>query len=104
MKVEEKLARKQSQQRRGRSLNKGKGVSHDKAQIPKGEAEKPHIHSKRGESSPGRKSGGRNYFPRGRGRGRGGKVNCYACGKVGHMPWECTERKKEGGKFHILEV
>jgi hypothetical protein len=30
VKAEEKLARKQSQQNRGRSLNRGKGVSHDK--------------------------------------------------------------------------
>jgi hypothetical protein len=31
LKVEEKLARKQSQRNRGRSPNKGKGVAHDKA-------------------------------------------------------------------------
>jgi hypothetical protein len=81
-----------------------KGISHDKAQKPKGEAKKPHSHSERGGSSRGRQSGGRNSFPRGRGRGRGGEVNCYACGKVGHMSWECPERKKEGGEAHILEA
>jgi hypothetical protein len=104
LKAEEKLARKQSQQSRGRSLNRGKRVSHDKAQKPKGEAEKPHSHSKRGGSSQGRQSGDRNYFPRGRGRGRGGEVKCYSCGKVGHMSWEFLERKKEGGEAHISEV
>ena len=31
LKAEEKLARKQSQQGRGRSSKKGKGVTHDKA-------------------------------------------------------------------------
>jgi hypothetical protein len=51
MKEEENLARNQSQQRRGRSLNRGKGISHDKAHKPKGEAKKPHSHSKRGGSS-----------------------------------------------------
>jgi uncharacterized protein YehS (DUF1456 family) len=30
LKAKEKLAKKQSQQSRGRSLNRGKGVSHDK--------------------------------------------------------------------------
>jgi hypothetical protein len=31
LKAEEKLARKQSQRSRGRSLNRGKGIAHDKA-------------------------------------------------------------------------
>jgi hypothetical protein len=82
LKEEEKLARKQSQQNRGQSLNRGKGVAQDKAQKPKDEAEKPHSHSERGGSSRGRQGGGRNSFPRGRGRGRGGEVRCYACGKT----------------------
>jgi hypothetical protein len=38
LKEEEKLARKKSQQRKGRSPNKGKGISHVKAHKPKGEA------------------------------------------------------------------
>jgi hypothetical protein len=50
LKAEDKLARKQSQQNRGRSLNIGKGVSQEKAQKPKDEAEKPHSHSERGGS------------------------------------------------------
>jgi hypothetical protein len=89
LKEEEKLARKQSQQNRGRSLNRGKGVSQDKAQKPKDEAEKPHSHSERGGSSRGKQGGGRISFPRGRGRGRGGEVRCYACGKTRHMSWDC---------------
>jgi len=51
LKEEEKLARKQSQQNRGRSLNRGKGVSQDKSQKPKDEAKKPHSHFERGGSS-----------------------------------------------------
>jgi hypothetical protein len=81
LEAEEKLARKQSQQNRGRSLNRGKGVSQDKAQKPRDEVEKTHSHSERGGSSRGRQGGGRSYFPRGRGRGGGGEVRCYACGK-----------------------
>jgi hypothetical protein len=45
LKAEEKLARKQNQQ------NRGKGVAQDKAQNPKEEVEKPHSHSERGGSS-----------------------------------------------------
>jgi hypothetical protein len=104
LKSEEKLARKQSQKNRGRSLNRGKGVAHDKTQNAKGEIEKPQSHSKRGGNSRGRQSGGRNSFPRGRGRGRGGEIKCYACGKVGHMSWECPKRKKEGGEAHISKA
>jgi hypothetical protein len=52
LKAEEKLARKQSQQNRGRSLNRGKGVSHDKTQKPKGEAQRNHIVTLREEEVP----------------------------------------------------
>jgi hypothetical protein len=42
-----------------------------------------HIVTQKEEEVPeGDKYGGRNYFPRGRGRGRGGEVKCYACGKT----------------------
>jgi hypothetical protein len=43
------LARKQRQQGRGRisTLNKGNGVSHDKAHKSKDETEKLHSHSKK---------------------------------------------------------
>jgi hypothetical protein len=84
LKAEEKLSRKQSQRGRGRSVNKGKGVAHDKAQKTKDETEKPHSHSERGGRSRGRQSGGRSSF-RGRGRSRGGEIRCYACGKTRHM-------------------
>jgi len=36
---------------------------------------------------------GRRPLPRGRGRRRGGEIKCYACGKTGHMSWECPEKK-----------
>jgi hypothetical protein len=45
LKAEEKLDRKQSQRTRGRSLNRGKGIVHDKAQNPNVETEKPHNRS-----------------------------------------------------------
>jgi hypothetical protein len=102
--AEEKLARKQIQRGRGTSQvsNKGKGVSHERAQKSKDETEKPHSHSKRGGSSRGRQDGGRSSS---RGRGRGGEVRCYTYGKAGHKSWECPERKKEGeGEAHISEA
>jgi hypothetical protein len=53
LKAEEKLDRKKSQRGRGKisSLNKGKGVSHDKAHNSKDKAGNPHSHSERGGSS-----------------------------------------------------
>jgi hypothetical protein len=105
LKAKEKLARKKIQRGRGESPspNKGKGVTHDKSHKSKDETKKPHSHSERGGSSRGRQSGGRISY-RGRGRSRGGEVRCYACGKTGHMSWECLEKNKEGGgEAHILE-
>jgi hypothetical protein len=82
LKAEEKLARNQSQRNRSRGLNRGKGVVYDKAPKAKDENEKSYGHFERGGSSQRRPFGGRNYFPRGRGRSRGGGVKCYACGKT----------------------
>jgi hypothetical protein len=42
---------------------------------------------------------------RGRQRGRGGEVKCYAGGKTRNMSWECPEKKKYGGgEDHISEA
>jgi hypothetical protein len=78
LKVEEKLSRKQSQRSRGIILNRGKEITHDGVQKPKDKVRKQHSHPKRGGSSRGRQYvGGRNTFPRRRGRGRGGEVKCF---------------------------
>jgi hypothetical protein len=82
LKVAKKLARNQSQRNRRRGSNRGKGSVYDKAPKTKDENEKSHGHFERGGSSQRRPSGGRNYFPQGRGSGRGGGVKCYACGKT----------------------
>jgi hypothetical protein len=105
LKTEEKLARKQSHRGRGKipAPPKSKGVTHDKSHKPKDETEKPHSHSKRGGSYREIQGGGRSSS-RGRGRRVGGEVRCYACGKTGHMSWECPKKKKEGeGEAHISE-
>jgi hypothetical protein len=32
-------------------------------------------------------------------------VKCYACGKIGHMSWECPKKKITGtGEAHIYEA
>jgi hypothetical protein len=45
-------------------------------------------------------------FPctRGRGRGRGGVITCFTCGKIGHKSFECPEKKKDIGEDHITET
>jgi hypothetical protein len=103
LKAEENLARKHSHHNRGRNLNRGKGVAQDKAKNPKDKAKKPHSQFEGGGSYHRRQSGGRSYFPRGRGRGRGGELRCYSYGKTGHMSLDCLERKK-GGEAHISKV
>jgi hypothetical protein len=104
LKVEEKLARNQSQRNRSRGLNRGKGVVYDRAPKYKDESEKSYGHFESGGSSQRRLFCGRNYFPQGRGRSRGRGAKFYAYGNIGHMSWECPERKREGGgEAHISE-
>ena len=47
-----------------------------------------------------------NIFPctRGRGRGRGGIITCFTCGKDGHKAVDCPERKVDRGKAHVAEA
>jgi hypothetical protein len=120
LKSEEKLNHNQSQRGRGRSQPKGKSVSQDKYQKPKDDWKKPQTQTKKGGSSQrGRydeqreqhteQRGGyddNNRFPRtiGRGRGRGGVIRCFTCGKNGHKSFECPEKKKEAGETHIAKA
>jgi hypothetical protein len=120
LKVEEKLSRKQSQRGRGRSHPKGKLVAQDKYQNPKDDWKKPQTQTERGGTSQrGRyaeqkekhteQRGGyadNNRFPRtkGRGRGRGGVITCFTCGKNGHKSVDCPDRKKDGEEAHIVEA
>jgi hypothetical protein len=117
LKAEEKLSRKQSQRGRGRSQPKGKSISQDKYQKPKDDWKKPQTQTERGGTSQRRpyaeqreqhteQRGGyvdNDRFPRtiGRGRGRGGVITCFTCGKNGHRSFECPEKKKETGETHI---
>jgi hypothetical protein len=41
---------------------------------------------------------------RGRGRGRGGVITCFTCGKNGHNSFECPEKKRDGGEDQITEA
>jgi hypothetical protein len=120
LKDEEKLSRKQSQRGRGKSQPKGKVVAWDKYQKPKEEWKKPQEKVERSGTSQRRpyaeqkeqhteKRGGyadKNRFPdtRGRGRGRGGVITCFTCGKNGHKSFECPEKKKEPRETHIAEA
>jgi hypothetical protein len=82
VKAEEKLNRNQSQWSIRRGLNRAKRVVYDKAMKAKDENEKSYGHFERGGSSQRISFGGISYFPRGRGRSRGGRVKCYAYGKT----------------------
>jgi hypothetical protein len=113
LKDEEKLSLKQGQRGRGRSQSRGKSVAQDRSQKPKEDWKKPQTQTERGGSSQrGQYSKQRgqyvdgNIFPhtRGRGRGRGGVVKCFTCGKVRHRSYECPYKKKEGGETHIAEA
>jgi hypothetical protein len=103
LKAEEKLARKQSQGNRGKNPNRGREIIREKFQKPKTGAEKYHSQTKRGGSSRGGHYGGRKYFSRVRGRGKGREVKCYSCGKIGHMSWDCPDKNKDG-EAHFSEA
>jgi hypothetical protein len=110
LKAEEKLSRKQSQRGRGRSQPRGKSVAQERTQKPRDNWKKPQTRIERGGSSQrgqyaeqkGQHTEQRGYyadnntFPctRGRGRGRGGVITCFTCGKNGHKYYECPEKNK----------
>jgi hypothetical protein len=120
LKVEEKLSRKQGQRGQGRSQPRGKAVAQDKYQKPKEEWKKPQGKFERGGTSQrgpyaeqqgqqNEQRGGyadNNRFPhtRGRGRGQGGVITCFTCGKNGHKSFDCPDKKKDGGETHIVEA
>ena len=93
MKEKEKLAREQSQRNNGKSADRGEGITREKFLKSKGEFGGFNSHTYRGGISRGGYSRGRNHFPRGRGRGRGGEVKLYACGKTCHVSWEFSKKK-----------
>jgi hypothetical protein len=95
LKDKDKLARKQNQRNRGGNSSRGKGTTKEKSKKPKHEARKKHNHPEKVGSSRKGKRGGRRYFPRGRGRDKGGEFICYSSGKTGNMSWECLKRKKD---------
>jgi hypothetical protein len=120
LKAEEKLSQKESQRGLGRSQPRGKEVAQDKYQKPMEEWKKPQTRIERGGTSQRGKQyveqrgkhieqrgdyADNNNFPctRGRGRGRGGVIACFTCGKNGHRYYECPDKKKEGGEAHITE-
>jgi hypothetical protein len=118
LKAEEKVSHKQSQRGRGRIPPKGKSVAQDKYQKPKDDWKKPQTQAERGGSSQrGRyteqrehhteQRGGyvdNNRFPCTRGRGRGGVITCFTCGKDGHKSVDYPNRRKDGGETHIAEA
>jgi hypothetical protein len=121
LKAEEKLSRKQGQRGRGRSQPRGKAVAQERTQKPKEDWKRPQGKAERGGTSQQRQQnteprrqqddqqGGyadANIFPRtqGRGRGRGGVITCFTCGKDGHKAVDCPERKMDRGKTHIAEA
>jgi hypothetical protein len=106
-KEEAKLAQNQGQKGIGRSQIKGKEIAQDRVEKPKDEENKPHNSPERGGSSQGRQYGDKNTFPRerGRGRGKGGEINCFVYGKIEHKYFECPDIKRYGGgEAHISEA
>jgi hypothetical protein len=45
-----------------------------------------------------------NTIPHTRGRGRGGVITCFTCGKDRHKAVDCPDRKMDRGKYHITEA
>jgi hypothetical protein len=95
LKVEDKLTRKKSHMNRGKSPNRGRGTTREKFYKFKGEDGGFNSQIERGGSSRGGYSRGRNHFPRGRGRGRGGEVKCYDCGKKGTCLGNVLKRRMQ---------
>ena len=81
LKVEVKLMRKQSQKAKVK-------ISRGKEQQQKGESSSSNQQVQTDITNDNR--GGRVSL-RGRGRLISGQVRCYACGKLGHMSWDCLE-------------
>jgi hypothetical protein len=120
LKAEEKLSRKQESKRPRQKSAQRQISCPGKNQKPRDDWKKPQTRTERGGSSQrGRyaeqreqhteQRGGyadNNRFPRtrGRGRGRGGVITCFTCGKNGHRSFECPEKKKETGETHIAEA
>jgi hypothetical protein len=121
LKAEEKLSRKQGQRGRGKSQPRGKAISQERIQKPKEEWKKPQGKAGRGGTSQQRQQIAKprrqqddqqgdyadaNAFPhtRGRGRGHGGVITCFTCGKDGHKAVDCPDRKMDRGKAHVAEA
>jgi hypothetical protein len=120
LKSEEKLSRKQGQRGRGISQPRGKVVAKGKYQNPKEEWKRPQGNVERGGTSQkqpyvdprGQQNDQRGDYAnentllriRGQGRGRGGVITCFTCGKNGHKSFECPEKKKDVGEDHITEA
>ena len=120
LKAEEKLSQKQGQIGQDKSQARGKSVVQDKNQKPREDWKKPQNRTERGQTPQWGKYveqrgqhteqrgdyADNNIFPhtRGRGRGRGGVIKCFTCGKNGHKSYECPDKKKESGETHITKA
>ena len=88
LKAEEKLMRRQSQKEKVRGFG-------GKEQNKKGEASGSNQQGNPDKNNENR--GGQNDS-RGRGKGRGGTVRCYTCGKLSHMSWDYLENVARWGE------
>ena len=94
LKVEEKLMRRQSQKAKVRG-------SGGKEQQQKGEASISNQQVQPDRNNENR--GGRNAS-RGICRGRGGKLRCYTCGKLGHMSWDYPKNVATQRGAQVVQV